>query len=176
MRSPSWSKDEQLRREITAALAQAGYHDLVERLEQSRRRGPRPKPEIAYRQLRRMWISHRRRHDEGADEECAWGFIRAHERQIKLLGLKIGRKMDPKRGPWASLRDAISRGKRESTQVKSRRQSNSQFMRHAFGRQDRRTIRLGLGRHKQTVDRAMAEYLLALEKEVLLGREPTAVF
>jgi hypothetical protein len=170
MRSPSWSKDEQLRREITTALAQAGHHDLVERLEQSRRRGPRPKPEIAYRQLRRMWISYRRRHDEGTDKEH-WGrFIRAHGRQIALLGLKIG--------AWGSARNALANAKRESDRVKGRRQSSSQFMWNAFGRQksNLRVIRLGLARQKVIVDRAQAEYLLDQAKKVLLGKKPTALF
>jgi hypothetical protein len=178
MRSPSWSKDEQLRREITTALAQAGHHDLVKRLEQSRRAGRRPNPELAYRQLARMWESYRRRHDEGTDEELAWGFIRAHGPQInKLLGLKIGRKIDPKKGPWASVRDAVSRGKRVRARIKNRRQSSSQFMWNGFGRQKSslRVIRLGLGRHKAIVDRATAEYLLAAEKNVLLGEKPIAL-
>jgi hypothetical protein len=125
MRSPSWSKDELLWRKVVAALAQAGEHDLVERLEQSRRPGARKKPAIAYRQLRGMWISYRRRH-EGTDEKLAYGFIRTHEHQIRLLGLKIGQKIDPKKGPWASLRDGISRGKRE---VRNQRQLSWRIVR-----------------------------------------------
>jgi hypothetical protein len=176
MRSRSWSKDELLWRQILAVLAQAGRYDLVEQLEQSRRRGRRLNPGIAYRQFDRLWESYRRRHEgtdeELTDEELLCGFFRAHGPQIKRLGLKIGQKINS----LGSTRNAASRGKRVRAQVKSRRQSSSQFMQHAFGRQDRRTIRLGLGRHKQTVDRATAEYLLDQAKKVLSGEEPTALF
>jgi hypothetical protein len=162
MRSPSWSKDELLWREVVAALARAGEHDLVERLEQSRRAGRRPNPEIAYR--------HYRRRHEGTDKEL-WGrFIRAHGRQIAVLGLKIG--------AWGSARNALASAKRASDRVKSRRQSSSQFMWSGFGRQKSslRVIRLGLARQKVIVDRAQAEYLLDQGKKVLLGEKPTALF
>jgi hypothetical protein len=140
--------------------------------------GRRPKPEISFRQLAQMWKSYRQRHD-GTDEELANKFLRSHGGQIeKLLGLKIGRKIEPKQAPWGSLRNAIRRGKEASARIRSRRQSSWQFVGRAFGRHKSslQVIRLGLARQKFATDPRLAAYLKAAEADALLGRRSTALF
>jgi hypothetical protein len=87
----------------------------------ARRRGRPPAAEFQYRRLQAWWKCFRRSHGDLTDEQAARKFLR-------LRGPAIAKDLGLNRTKFNSLRNAVSRGEKESERVKSRRAARWQIV------------------------------------------------
>jgi hypothetical protein len=87
----------------------------------ARRRGRPRTAEFQYRRLQSWWKCFRRSHSDLTDEQAARKFLR-------LRGSAIAKDLGLKRTNFNSLRNAVSRGEKESERIKSQRAARWQIV------------------------------------------------